>query len=273
MVRGTRVDPRLVLAWIGLVVIAGCAWLWPTLLAPNLLVVVPLAASTFASVRAVAYLSVAALVPAVWLLWTGSDDPAPVLITRIAAWTLIAALSLVLTRSRVRAEAAAQYSAALDPLTGLPNRRQLDDYLHYAMESRSSITAVLCVDLDGFKSVNDRLGHPIGDDVLVALASRMRDCLRSGDMVSRVGGDEFVIVCAAVRGLDEVSDVCARIVAEVARSVETRRGPVTLSATVGALVVRPGSGLTAREVVHDADLLLIGQKASGKGSYRLQMTG
>lgn len=269
MESGRRIaDKRVLLAWVALVVLALLAWIWPSVLAPSLLLVVPLAAATFAPVRAVAWLSAGTLLPAAWIMWTTSPDPTAVRLTRMLTWSAVLVGAVLLAQARRRADTASRYAAALDPLTGLPNRRQLQDHLHYSLQGRGS-TAVLALDLDAFKAVNDRLGHSIGDDVLVAMAERIQDCVRAGDFVSRVGGDEFVVVCTAVIDLDEVSAICARIVDELGRPVATDGGSVQLSATVGGLVLPAGSGRTARSAVREADLLLVGQKATSKGTYRV----
>ncbi|MBU2670774.1 GGDEF domain-containing protein [Actinoplanes bogorensis] len=111
-----------------------------------------------------------------------------------------------LAAQRRSAEQALHRLATRDTLTGLPNRAACLAALDAGLNSGD--LAVLFCDLDGFKPVNDRLGHAAGDELLVSVAARLRTCVRDGDLVSRFGGDEFVLLC---RGADAVSAVTARL--------------------------------------------------------------
>jgi len=131
---------------------------------------------------------------------------------------------IVVLRSDITAfkesERAAQLLAQHDPLTGLPNRRLLHDRLTQALarSKRAGETmAVLMIDLDGFKEVNDSDGHKAGDEVLRVIADRLRNCLRSADTVARFGGDEFVAVISALAQPDDVALVAAKIIESVAQ--------------------------------------------------------
>ncbi|MFD0523101.1 diguanylate cyclase domain-containing protein [Paractinoplanes durhamensis] len=111
-----------------------------------------------------------------------------------------------LSSARRRAERALHRMATSDPLTGLPNRAACVDHLTEALASDPTGLAVLFCDLDGFKPVNDRLGHAAGDDLLVAVADHLRRDLRDGDLVSRFGGDEFVIITRGDQAVDVIAD-------------------------------------------------------------------
>ncbi len=169
-----------------------------------------------------------------------------------------------LTRRR-RAEEELLRLATHDALTGLPNRALLGDELERAMQSAArlgGVTAVLMVDLDRFKNINDSLGHGAGDELLRTAAARMLAVVRGGDLVARTGGDEFVVVMREVADTDEALALATRI-------VETFRSPFTIdhqdvytTASVGlsvALVPRPSDDL-----VRDADTAMYVAKADGR---------
>ena len=120
--------------------------------------------------------------------------------------------------------------ASHDPLTGLPNRSSLEAELHRRIGDVG--TAVVFLDLDGFKPINDDFGHAAGDEVLRLLAGRLRSSVRRGDVVARYGGDEFVVI-ASVQGQTDVERLTARIIQAVELPVELPTGPITVSASVG----------------------------------------
>ncbi|MCO7218285.1 diguanylate cyclase domain-containing protein [Klenkia sp. PcliD-1-E] len=128
-------------------------------------------------------------------------------------------------------------SAALhDTLTGLPNRRLLQDRLEHALHSSGrdrSWVAVLYVDLDGFKAVNDQHGHAVGDEVLVLAAHRLTASVRTGDTVARMGGDEFVVLCPGIVHTEEVQTLSRRLATVFCEPLVTSAGPHRLSLSVG----------------------------------------
>lgn len=138
--------------------------------------------------------------------------------------------------------AALEDLAATDPLTGLPNRTALLDLL----ESRvgDPRTAVIFVDLDGFKPINDQFGHTVGDEVLRRLAERLRSSVRADDVVARYGGDEFVVV-AQVDKPDDVGYLTTRLVAGIERPFTMREGVIEVSASVGLAHPLPGDTPTS----------------------------
>ena len=150
----------------------------------------------------------------------------------------IAALVMVrigrLSAERDRAETALRHDASHDPLTDLPNRREFIARLGDELSIHPDCIIAFC-DLDGFKAVNDRLGHDAGDQLLVEVARRLRACVRDGDVVSRFGGDEFLILSRG-SGLDEIDAVCERIVEALSRPIMLREELVTIGASMGIAV-------------------------------------
>ncbi|PZF96243.1 GGDEF domain-containing protein [Micromonospora deserti] len=124
-----------------------------------------------------------------------------------------------------------RYHASVDPVTNLPNRHEFVNRLDAALESGRPVAVLFC-DLDGFKAVNDRYGHPGGDQLLVAVAERLRGCARVGDVVSRFGGDEFVILCVDA-GRDDATQLCRRIDRAFREPFRVDGEPVMIGASIG----------------------------------------
>jgi diguanylate cyclase (GGDEF)-like protein len=165
-----------------------------------------------------------------------------------------------LAAQRRAAEQALHELATRDGLTGLPNRNACLDHLTAALSALSATgdqLAVLFCDLDGFKPVNDRLGHAAGDELLVAVATRLRACVREGDLVSRFGGDEFVLVC---RGPEAIRAVTARIAEMTTRPFTAGGTTVRIGVSVGAASVHPGD--TTDDLIRRADLAMYEAKKS-----------
>ena len=161
-----------------------------------------------------------------------------------------------------------RFRALHDPLTGLPNRDLLDEGLRRALAraGRSGTkVAVMFLDLDGFKDVNDRMGHAVGDELLRALAQRLESSARGGDIVSRLGGDEFVIVVEDVRNDEQAEASVARFLEEVRRPVVLGGAKVTLDASVGLVVA--GTGDTPEEILRRADSAMYEAKRAGRGGW------
>ena len=162
--------------------------------------------------------------------------------------------------------------ALTDPLTGLPNRRGLIEHLGRVLHREegnadSSSTAVLFIDLDSFKLINDTYGHDAGDLLLVEVGERLRLCVRVNDFIARLGGDEFAVVCHRLDGHDKVERVAERIISKLKQPFEhgTTRGFV--SASVGIAYVEPDM-VGPDSILQLADLAMYQAKQSGKGCYR-----
>ena len=160
-------------------------------------------------------------------------------------------LNAQLRHDRQQAADLAHYQLLHDPLTGLPNRALLLERLEQAF-SRSrrtgAVSAVLFVDLDNFKSVNDRYGHAGGDELLIALAGRLTGLVRPSDTVARLHGDEFVILCEDLHRPDEAADIAHRLHVGLTRPFQLAEGPVVLTASVGI-------ALADRDIHAPADVL------------------
>jgi diguanylate cyclase (GGDEF)-like protein len=171
---------------------------------------------------------------------------------------------------RRAAESAASERARLDPLTGLPNRLHLRERLEDALvevETSDGACAVLLVDLDRFKPVNDTLGHAIGDALLAKVAERLSATLRPCDTVARIGGDEFVVVQRGVTDLEETQVLARRIVDLIGRTYMIEGQLLTIGASVG-VAVAPRDGTDADRLLKCADLALYRAKLEGRGAFR-----
>src|ERR1700722_7329113 len=172
---------------------------------------------------------------------------------------------------REEADARSLYLAYHDSLTGLGNRllfkEQLEDVLKDVVESPKSV-AVLFVDLDGFKGINDTLGHSIGDLVLKSIGSRIRDILPANGRIARLGGDEFAILQVAAEQPSAAIALAQEIVEVVGRPAAIDGYDVTVSASVGIAVADAGS-MTAEDFLKSADIAMYGAKSKGPGNYRM----
>jgi len=160
--------------------------------------------------------------------------------------------------------------ASFDTLTGVPNRRLLNDRLEQTlrrMQRRNDGLAVLFIDLDGFKNVNDTHGHAIGDLALQAVASRLQQCVRSSDSVGRLGGDEFAIVLDGARLPADAALVGERIVAAMAEPLVLEGHHLTLAASIG-IAVYPDDGTDAAGLLRNADAAMYEVKQAGRNGFR-----
>jgi diguanylate cyclase (GGDEF)-like protein len=166
------------------------------------------------------------------------------------------------------------YQAHHDALTGLVNRRRLVEVLQHLLESRrvrDREFAVLFLDLDRFKQVNDTFGHDAGDRVLIEVARRLQRTAREFDLLARVAGDEFVVVLRSVSQMAEAEAAARRHLAALAEPFVLGRQDVPLSASVG--VALPASYDTPESLLRAADRVMYDAKASGAGGYRLAAVG
>ena len=171
--------------------------------------------------------------------------------------------------ARRSAELEARQLARHDPLTGLPNRRffakLLDECLRNASEMQQA--AILMLDLDGFKMVNDRHGHATEDKALREFARRVSVILRSGEILARIGGDEFAIIMPAIRSLDEPTNLARRIAAAVAQPIVIDSAAAEFGVGVG-ISIAPNDGTDPDELLKRADRALYRAKGAGRSSVR-----
>ncbi len=157
-----------------------------------------------------------------------------------------------------------------DALTGLPNRlmfhEQLEDAL--AQQGQGGGVALLCLDLDRFKQVNDTLGHPAGDMLLKAVAGRLLGCVREGDVVARLGGDEFAVLQRGTGPAEHASDLARRIVETLGAPYDLGAGRAVIGASAG-IAVAASAPCSADMLLRSADLALYRAKGDGRGSFCL----
>lgn len=160
--------------------------------------------------------------------------------------------------------------AKFDPLTKLPNRTLLSDRLQQAMincERNGSELAVLFIDLDGFKEINDGHGHAVGDELLRSLARRLRSIMREGDTLARFGGDEFVMVAPVESEVKSCPVLLDRILAAVAQQSRVLGKPVALTASIGVTFYPQADPLDAEQLLRQADQAMYLAKQGGKNQY------
>jgi diguanylate cyclase (GGDEF)-like protein len=159
--------------------------------------------------------------------------------------------------------------AHYDALTDLPNRVLFREQLEQALKrvACGERLAVLYIDIDEFKGINDSLGHAIGDELLKAVAVRLRDCVRETDLIARLGGDEFAIVQAGVEHPSDVTDLVARMYKSIREPAEFAGHRLTTDASIGIALV-PEDGTDLDQLLKNADLAMYEAKASGRRTYR-----
>ncbi len=179
--------------------------------------------------------------------------------------------------NREGAEKRLQYAASHDSLTGLPNRAMLTDRLRQCIlradRQAGYLCAVLFIDLDNFKLINDSFGHDAGDELLVQTGGRLLTALRGNDsvarlavdMAARLGGDEFVILLDALRSSQDVLRVAERIQQDLTQPFHLRGHEITLSGSIGVTLIQPGS--RAEDVLREADTAMYRAKLAGKAQH------
>jgi diguanylate cyclase (GGDEF)-like protein/PAS domain S-box-containing protein len=170
---------------------------------------------------------------------------------------------------RKSAEERVHYLATHDGLTGLPNRTLFGDLLSQAVETSRQTgqqLAVLFIDLDRFKIINDSLGHEAGDVLLREMASRLSNCLRANDVVARLGGDEFVVLLRAVPSASMVAALARNILSAIMRPVEILGQECRVTASVG-ICLHPAEGQDEQSIMKNADMAMYLAKESGKNNF------
>jgi diguanylate cyclase (GGDEF)-like protein len=171
---------------------------------------------------------------------------------------------------RIEAEKEIFVLAMQDPLTGLPNRRQFSEALRAALHkvpAAPEAHAVLLLDLNGFKKINDVHGHPVGDEVLIHVGSRLLVAVRDGDMVARLGGDEFAVLARNVPGPEAVTNIARRIIESLTAPIAAGRTGHVVGTAIG-IALSPQDGATAEEILRKADVALYRAKPERISSLR-----
>jgi diguanylate cyclase (GGDEF)-like protein/PAS domain S-box-containing protein len=185
-------------------------------------------------------------------------------------------VSLVLeTTERKRAEEKVRWQAYHDALTRLPNRRQFQDRLAQAIRSagqEGGSAAVLFVDLDRFKQINDTLGHQAGDSLLQIVAKRLAHCLRDEDLVARLGGDEFTILLPRVAGPQQAMEVARRLLDSLQQTISLSGLELSITASIG-ISLFPSDGADAQTLLRHADIAMYRSKEQGAGGCQLYTEG
>jgi diguanylate cyclase (GGDEF)-like protein/PAS domain S-box-containing protein len=169
-----------------------------------------------------------------------------------------------------RAEAKVAYMAHYDGLTNLPNRALFNETLTRALSRRpdETLLGILYLDLDQFKTINDTLGHTIGDEVLKVAAKRIESCLGLHDMVARLGGDEFAILLTDITNKDQAQKIASDIVEIMGQTMALDNHEVNSGVSIG-IAFAPDDGITASELIKNADLALYSAKENGRHRYAI----
>ncbi|MFL5222131.1 MAG: EAL domain-containing protein [Microvirga sp.] len=170
----------------------------------------------------------------------------------------------------IRAEARIEHMARHDALTGLANRVLFREEMEKALVrvARGETVAVLCLDLDHFKSVNDTLGHPVGDGLLKAVTERLLACVRDTDTVARLGGDEFAILQAGLDKPESAAILAQRLIDDVCEPYDIDGHEVVVGASVG-IAIAPSDGDHPDQLLKNADMALYRAKSDGRRLYRV----
>lgn len=173
-----------------------------------------------------------------------------------------------------RAQSEIAYLAHFDTLTGLANRVALQSSIEVHLKgcTPSNMVALMLIDLDRFKAVNDTLGHPIGDELLRQVASRLKDSVRKADTVARLGGDEFAVIIANVSSIEEIHPISARVLKDLAQPFDVQGHRVDISGSIG-IAIGPNDSRDVDVLFKRADIALYASKASGRNACRYFETG
>jgi diguanylate cyclase (GGDEF)-like protein len=200
---------------------------------------------------------------------TGPLDRHDITIAQTLADVTAAYLVMARARDDARADAESFRQIALhDPLTGLPNRQLLVDRIEIAAQRarrRDTSAAILFVDLDQFKRVNDAYGHEVGDDVLVAIARRLSSVTRPSDTLARISGDEFVFLCEDLNSTEDVDVITNRIADSLSIPFVSNAYDITITASVGVAYAGPGTTISTH-LVGEADKAMYEVKRARNGA-------
>ncbi|MGM0630255.1 MAG: putative bifunctional diguanylate cyclase/phosphodiesterase [Pseudomonadota bacterium] len=203
--------------------------------------------------------------------WAKRDNIYWVII--VAGWSLSFLLiafmyNLVATQSRLRsALTTIDRQANFDSTTDLPNRRAFVNYLNQlTQKGRDQHFAILFIDLDHFKEVNDSLGHDAGDELLFSVAERLRSQLRGSDFIARIGGDEFVVVINRFKSHDVINDLATQINRHLGEPFTLRQNQIQTTCSIG-IALYPDDGIKAAELLKNADLAMYAAKTAGRRTH------
>ena len=169
-----------------------------------------------------------------------------------------------------KSEQVLKYLATHDPLTGLPNRTLFSDRLHHALllaRRSNSNVAVMFIDLDGFKSVNDAFGHEMGDHVLERVARRLNSCVRESDTLARFSGDEFTLVVENITNPEDAAVIAQKIVTKLSVPLQEEGQQITITASIG-ISIYPDDGEDERRLLKTADEAMYRVKKATKNGFR-----
>jgi diguanylate cyclase (GGDEF)-like protein/PAS domain S-box-containing protein len=172
---------------------------------------------------------------------------------------------------RKRAEEQIEFHAYHDVLTHLPNRKLFTDRLRHSItraKRTSKPIAVMFIDIDHFKTINDTLGHTAGDVLLLEMARRLRDCVREDDTVARLGGDEFTIILSDLRHDEDAVGIARKILATVQEPLSIGDAPITVTASIG-IALYPVDGVEPESLLRNADHAMYRAKEEGRNTYQL----
>jgi diguanylate cyclase (GGDEF)-like protein len=198
-----------------------------------------------------------------------TDDLAE-LLARLAENVSFALDNFARADEKAKADARIEYLASHDSLTGLPNREMFNQLLHFAIEAARRYErqfAVLFIDLDRFKIINDSLGHEAGDALLIEVANRLRRELRSSDIVARLGGDEFVVILEQTADRGDIEAITRKLLSAVGQSVQLSGHECHTTASIG-IAMFPADGSDVHTLTKNADMAMYLAKEDGKNDFR-----
>lgn len=202
-------------------------------------------------------------------IWSSHGFLLGVALTLVQYFALLAALLRSFQQRLLLAESSALEMAFRDPLTGLNNRRYMNSLFENALLLATRphhLVAVLCIDLDDFKSINDQGGHLAGDEVLKAVAERLTHATRSTDICARLGGDEFVAICTQLEQAEQAHGIAQKLLDALAEPIEAADRSWAMHASIG-ISFYPQHGRTLTELLGHADRAMYQVKHAGKHGY------
>ena len=190
-------------------------------------------------------------------------------------FSLLAAVLLSFQSRLMEAESRALDMAFQDPLTGLSNQRYMSTLSENALilaNRPHQLVAVVLIDIDNFKPINDRAGHRVGDEVLKAMAARLRTTTRSTDICARIGGDEFVAICTQLENEEHAHDIARKLLKAFTEPLVIEGRQYLLGANIG-ISLYPRHGTSLAELLEYADRAMYQIKGGGKNGYRIHAVG